>query len=120
MSQWLVIEGVRYDMQEAVQKASIRSLKDLQKAAGISVNSIVSALSSMAELADPSAVFDSVEHLDAFAGLVFLCKRKAGEDVSFDDACDVSLADIRIDFETEDEVVEDPKGPLTLEERDAG
>lgn len=116
MSQWLVVDGTRYDLQESVQRASIKTLVDLQKSAGISVNTIAETLVGMGEMASPSELFDSVERLNVFAALVFLCKRKAGEQVSFDDAAEVSMADVSIDFddESEDEA-DDPKGPRTTE-----
>jgi len=117
MSHWLVIEGDRFDMQEALGKASIRTLVDLQKSAGISVNTIVDTLSSLGEVEDPRELFNSVERLYVFAALVFLCRRKAGESLSFDDATEVSLADVRIDFDVADEDAEsdDPKVPSTPE-----
>jgi uncharacterized protein (DUF433 family) len=121
MSHWLVIEGDRFDIQEALGKASIRTLVDLQKSAGISVNTIVDTLAALGEMEDPRELFNSVERLYVFAALVFLCRRKAGEKLSFDDATEVSLADVRIDFEDDEaEVASDPKDPQTLEERDAG
>jgi hypothetical protein len=117
MSQWLVVNEVRYDLQDAVQHASIRSLVDLQKAAGISVNTIAETLVGMGEMQSPEELFESVERLNVFAALVFLCRRKAGEQVSFDDASEVSMADVALDFDDdEDEAEDDPKGQSTPEE----
>jgi len=119
MSQWLVVRGVRYDLQGAVQEASIRSLVDLQKAAGISVNTIAETLVGMGEMQSAAEIFDSVERLNVFAAMVFLCWRKAGEKVSFDEAAEVSMSEVSIDFDVEEDAAdEDPKDLSTLEEHD--
>ena len=116
MSQWLVVDGVRYDLQEAIQEPSIRSLVDLQKAAGISVTTIAETLVGMGGMKSATEIFDSVERLNVFAALVFLCRRKAGErDLTFDEASEVSLANVSLDFEDDDEVEDDPKDPSTPE-----
>lgn len=117
MSQWLVVQGVRYDLQEAVQHASIRALVDLQKAAGISVNTIADTLVGMGDMKSPREIFDTVERLNVFAAMVFLCRRKAGDVVTFDEASEVSMADVRIDFDDDDDETadEDPKDQSTPE-----
>ena len=110
----LTVGGVSYDLERSIQQASIRDLVDLKRATqvggvgGISIKSIASALNELAELSDPMDIFDSLETLETFGALVFLCKRKAGEQVTFEEACSTPLSDVGL---TVDEVVEesDPK-----------
>lgn len=112
----LTVGGVSYDLERSIQQASIRDLVDLKRATqvggagGVSIKSIAAVLESLGELESPMDMFDSVDTLETFAALVFLCKRKAGEAVSFDEAGSVSLADVGLivdDAEAEDEAPKD-------------
>ncbi|GAA1787871.1 hypothetical protein [Agromyces lapidis] len=111
----LTVDGVSYDLERAIQHAAIRDLVDLKRATqvggvgGISIKSIVTALEAMQEFDSPMDMFDSVETLETFAALVFLCKRRAGEPVTFDEACSVSLASVGLEVEDGEAVEVDPK-----------
>jgi len=120
MSQRLVVGGVEYDLFEAIQEASIRDLILLKKDGGVSVKSIVEAFNALSESADPLDVFDSVDALEAFAGLVFLCKRKAKENVSFEDAASVSFASVKFGDDEDEEEADDPKVSSTPDSVEAG
>jgi hypothetical protein len=104
---WLTYEGQQFDLQAATQAASIRDLVELKKTAGISVRTIADTLVGMGEMESFLDIYDSVDRLEVFAAMLFLCKRKAGESFSWDDALGASLVDITLSFE-EDEA-DDPK-----------
>ena len=118
----LTVDGVSYDLERAIQHAAIRDLVDLKRATqvggvgGISIKSIVAALDAMQAFTDPMDMFDSVETLETFAALVFLCKRKAGETVTFDEAAGTSLASVGLEVEDDEPEAVDPKDQSTLEE----
>lgn len=104
---WLEYDGTRYDLQEATQRSAIRDLVELKKLSGISVRTIADTLIGMGEMESPLEIFDEVERLEVFAAMLFLCKRKAGDTFSWDDALSASLIDISLDFG--EAVEEDPK-----------
>lgn len=106
---WLTFEGVRYDLREATQKPLIRDLIELKKQAGISVRTIADVLIGMGEMNSILDVYDEVDRLEVFAAMLFLCKRKAGEDYTWNDALSVSLIDITIEFDEEEGEESDPK-----------
>ena len=117
----LTVEGVSYDLERSIQQASIRDLVDLKRATqvggqgGISIKSIAGALNKLAELSDPMDIFDSLETLETFGALVFLCKRKAGESVSFDEACNTPLSDVGLTVDEVEAAEDDPKDQSTPE-----
>lgn len=57
---------------------------------------------------DSFGFLDSVAKRAHFAGVVFLCRRYAGEEATFGDIEDIALSDLKLTFEA-DEVSADPK-----------
>lgn len=131
----VTIEGHEYDLADAIHKPKIGDVLDLKKSGGTAPAKIVDAIDALGEalrvLPKDASVkdldrvvlgyFDSVEHLEAFAGIVFLCRRKAGETVTWADALDTSISDVQFipEGEEEDEG-DDPKAPSTLDQGDPG
>jgi len=125
------IEGREYDLTAAIHTPKIGDVLDLKRSGGTAPSRIVraidelgDALRSVPEDATIRQVddvvlgfFDSIEHLEAFAGLVFLCRRKGGESVSWADALETSISDVKflVDAPVQ-EAGDDPKAPSTLEE----
>lgn len=130
----LTIEGQLHDLTVAMREATIGDLKDLKRLSrvdgskGLSVGAINRALNelddALSTITEDSTFdeldevilefFDDLDHLDAFAGMVFLCRRKAGDRISFDDALAVNLSDVQFVPAPDDEEEEaDPKGPPT-------
>src|SRR5690349_1330678 len=104
---WLHYEGVKYDLMAATQRARIGDLVELNRLSGISVRKIADVLIGMGGMESILDVYDEPERLEVFAAMLFLCKRKAGEPFTWDEALGTSLIDITLDF---GEVVEaDPK-----------
>ncbi len=118
----LIIEGQEHDLTAALRQAEIGDLLDLlllTKATAFEATNALPEGASWAELdAAVLEYFGEEEHLEAYGGMVFLCKRKAGEDLSYRDALKVRLNDVqfkRADDEEDDEA-DDPKGPSTPED----
>lgn len=84
----LSIQGTEYDYARALQKAKLLDQADLFTAAGIGIRSIRAMLFKLDEAETVGEAEKISEHSDvliATQGLVFLCKRYAGEKVSFED-----------------------------------
>jgi hypothetical protein len=128
------IEGREYDLTEAIHKPKIGDVLDLKRSGGTAPARIVDAIDELGEalralpedatMRDLDRVvlefFDSVEHLEAFAGIVFLCRRKAGEPATWADALGTSISDVQFalgpDDEGDDEGEgDDPKAQSTPE-----
>jgi hypothetical protein len=139
----LVIAGREYELDEAVYAPAMGDLIDLKRATKgydepVSVRTITEAVSDLGDVyigfagADDVTVadfggamldfFDDVGHLTAFAAMVFLCRRKAGEPCTWEDALSVSPSAVQFRFDVEapddEEDGADPKDPSTSE--DAG
>jgi len=113
---WLTYEGEKYDLMGATQRARIGDLVELNRLSGISVRTIADTLIGMGEMKSILDVYDDPERLEVFAAMLFLCKRKAGEAFTWDEALGASLVDISLDFGEVSE--EDPKAlsPQTPDE----
>ena len=125
----VTIEGREYDLTAAIHKPRIGDVIDLKRAGGTAPSRIVQAIDELGEtlrgLPEDATLqaldravldyFDSIEHLEAFAGIVFLCRRKSGDPVSWDDALSTSISDVQFvpDADDEAEVDADPKDPST-------
>ena len=131
----VTIEGAVFDLSEAIHKPKIGDVIDLKKSGGTSPSRIVQAIDALGDVLQtlPEGAtmqvldravldyFDSLEHLEAFAGIVFLCRRKAGEPVSWAEALDTSISDVQFalsDDDEEDSEGDDPKAPSTPEPAD--
>ena len=134
---WLTIEGEEFDLHGTVLQPELGALIDLKRASrvdgfeGISVATIKDTLDAMDEAFDaiPEGTtraemnrvilrfFDSIEHLTAFVGLVFLARRSSGVPITFEDAARVRLADVgfRVEGAQEEDEADDPKAPSTPE-----
>lgn len=104
----LIIEGRRYDLIESLSKPTLNDLyylkvktKSEEYPAGVSLKSMVPVMLRMAEISDdPAAILDDPELLLNLRALVFLCRRHAGERLSFDEANDFPISEFS--FESED------------------
>lgn len=111
----LRIAGVTYDYQEAATKVSLRHSRDLKKASGIGPKSVRLALVKFLEAIDENGQIDdevseAEDVLLGMQGLVFLCRRHAGETVAFDEI-DASYEDFVWVLEESDVPVEPPDPP---------
>lgn len=105
-----------YELEESLSKASISDLILLKRATktkdypGVSIKSIVNALE---DLKDPMDFLDSEEALETLRGMIFLCRRKAGEMGTLESLTDFPLSDMEFVYEDDeledDEADEDPK-----------
>jgi hypothetical protein len=107
----LEIFGVPHDHERALHKAQLSDLYDLKLASGIGVKSIMAGMERLYEAANAGrdAMEDAVGEADvilAIQGLVFLCRRAAGETLTYKEAS-VSYSDLRW-APDEDDVEPDP------------
>lgn len=104
-----------YDYQRALQKVGISHLLDLKVSGGIGKRTVNAGLDALSEalvqvegesdkdfldralLADENPVI-----LRGLVGLVFICKRHAGETVTFEEAGEFGLQDLRFVLEDSD------------------
>ncbi|MHA7270397.1 hypothetical protein [Arthrobacter sp. HLT1-20] len=111
----LIVAGVKYPLQEAIQGATLRNLYALKVQTGLGMKSLRDSFQHMQESApkpgevgDPLDVLESEESLLALQAMVWLCKRHAGEFVSVAEANDVPLSQIGFEQEQEAPVAQDP------------
>jgi hypothetical protein len=114
----LSILGTEYDYGLALRKAKLTDLYDLSLAAKIgvrSVNAMLFRLDEASTVDERLAASEEPDVLIATQGLVFLCRRHAGEKVSFEDSA-VSWEDLAWVVEDSDlEVEPDPTQALAAE-----
>lgn len=116
-----------YSLQESVAGASLGDLFTLKVQtrrdgfSGVSVKTISDTFSRVGELAaagelSPADLLDDDAFLQNMIGLVFLARRKAGENITVEDAGRVSFTDIAFEVDEDDEESapkdEDVSGPV--------
>jgi hypothetical protein len=124
----LQVDGKEYDYQRAMGKVGLKHLYDLKVQAGIGQRTVSKALDLLAEglkaeendtleqAADRAdAIQEDERVLLGLAGLVFICKRHAGETVSFDEAGQFGLGDLVFVPDESDEAEPDPTQALAAE-----
>ncbi len=101
----LLIGDAEYDIWDSVNYATLGDLDDLQEQSstpkfdGVTDPYIRDAWRIAAELADQGkSLRGSLQFRKAIQGIVFLAKRKAGEQVSWDDVRAIPYADAQIKF----------------------
>lgn len=111
----LIVAGVKYPLQEAVQGATLRDLYSLKIQTGLGMKSLRDTFKHMqdsepapGEVGDPLDILESEENLLALQAMVWLCKRHAGEFVTVAEANDVALSQIGFEREQEAPVAQDP------------
>lgn len=103
-----------YSLQESVAGASLGDLFTLKVQtrrdgfSGVSVKTISDTFSRVGELAaagelSPADLLDDDAFLQNMIGLVFLARRKAGENITVEDAGRVSFTDIAFEVDEDDE-----------------
>lgn len=122
------ISGREYEA-DSLGKATLLDTLEMKKQTGMSLGDLETKLKELSELgpsvpdnATPeeveaadqlaaSAIFDSPEHLIALGAFVWLVRRRNGERVSFEEACDFPLDELAFIEEEGDEpaVPADPK-----------
>ena len=119
----LSILGTQYDYGLALRKAKLTDLYDLSLAAKIGPRAIHQMLFRLDEAktaADAEKVSEEPDVLIATQGLVFLCRRHAGEKVSFEDSA-VAWDDLEWVIEDRDLAAEPgPTQALTDADADQG
>lgn len=107
----IVIDGLHYDLTAAVGGASLNSLRELKKAHGITVptiNANFQKIITAASSEDPDLLLEDDEFIDNMIAIVWLTKRKAGQDITWDQAGESSFGEMRL-LDDEVEVDPDPK-----------
>lgn len=122
------ISGRQYEA-DSLGKATLLDTLEMKKQTGMSLGDLETKLSELSNLGTPApenatpeetaaaeqssaaAIFDSPEHLIALGAFVWLVRRRNGERVSFEEACDFPLDELAfIEDEADEPVVSaDPK-----------
>ena len=118
----LVINGTEYPITESVTEAKLEDLLFVERETKVLghtitvkrirdyiVNDLLTPAA--AQNGDGFTFADGEANIIAFYALVYLVRRKAGEAPAFDDARNLSLADLRLAVTVEDEPEADPKDP---------
>lgn len=98
----VVINGTEYGLEESVNRATLGDLRVLKAKLGASAKTI-SATFQKFQGAKNIDLLDDDDVLRDLQAVVFLARRKAGEDVTVEEAGDVSFTDIAFASDEDDE-----------------
>ena len=108
----LRIAGTEHDLNEVLSRPSLNDLFYLKVKSrspeypeGISLVTLGEYLKKMAKITDARQLVDDPDVLLALKGVVYLCRRHAGERLTWDDAGELELADLDFVVEDSDELV---------------
>lgn len=119
----LAVDGVEYDVVDAISKAALGDLLKLKvktktsEFPGVTVKTIQKCFTTIGDLVQ-SEDFDVLDLLGDedflinMTGLIYLARRQAGEHLEVSDAAAVSFSSVEFIMD-DDEVVEAPKGLTT-------
>lgn len=118
MSSAFVIHGTRYPIAD-IGSATLFDLIDLKKQTGLGVRDLERNLADFATIGEEGATFATFEdalgseaHLLAFAALLWLTRRKAGETgMTVREAADIPLEEIDFEDDDADEAPQAPEAP---------
>lgn len=103
----LLIQGQAYELQEAIGEAFIGDLYTLKVKLGISIKTINETFETMGELSQRED-FNAMDLLDNsdvmlnLQGLIWLAKRKAGENITVEDAGRIPFAALSFEADPDD------------------
>lgn len=107
----ITIAGVQHDLQEVLAKPSLNDLFYLKVKSrseefpeGMSLARLGEYLAKMRSIQTGAQLLDDPEILLALKGVVYLCRRRAGERLTWDDAGDLRLDEITFVIEDSDEI----------------
>ena len=107
----VVIDGVKYGLEESVTKATLGDLYVLKVKLGVSVKSISATFGRLGGMTAMD-MLDDAEVLLNLQGVIWLARRKAGEPLTVEEAGEVPFTDLSI--EDDDEVGADVEAPKVL------
>lgn len=112
----IIIAGTSYGLDDSLGRASLGDLYTLKVKLGVSVKTITTTFQKFGELGanedfSPLDLLDDENVIRNLQGIVFLARRKAGENITVEDAGMVSFMDIEFELDEADEaaVAEAPK-----------
>ena len=97
-----VIQGREYAA-ASIEEISLTDLLALTRELGWSVDELQNRLTSMADFETPEEALNDEESLLALGALIWLTRRRAGERLSFEEACDFPLSSLDVVLEDGDE-----------------
>jgi len=108
----LRIAGVEHDLADVLSRPSLNDLFYLKVKSrspeypnGISLVTLGEYLSRLATIKDPRDLVDDPDVLLALKGVVYLCRRHAGERLTWEDAGELELRDLDFVVEDSDDLV---------------
>ena len=108
----LIIGTAEYPLAN-INDASLEDLMQLKQMTGIGMKTLRVRLEGLSQFADPEDVLDDAESLIALGALVWLTRKRAGEKLSFEDACKFPLSELSFAADPEDGLADegdvDPK-----------
>ncbi|ASN38997.1 hypothetical protein CGQ24_08200 [Arthrobacter sp. 7749] len=108
----IIINGKKYPLAESLQRATLNDLYALKLQTGMGMKTLRETLQRMKDYEDQSDFLEEAENMNAFRGMIWLCRRAAGEFLTVEEANNDPLAEIGFESDPEDPVVEaDPKAP---------
>lgn len=127
----LRIAGAEYDLNEVLSRPSLNDLfylktksKSPEYPNGISLVTLGEYLKKLGQITDPRQIVDDADVLIALKGVIYLCRRHAGERLTWDDAGELELAELDFVIEDSDELVlekaheDPPQAPSDFEADD--
>lgn len=107
----LKIAGVPHDLNEVLSRPSLNDLFYLKVKSrspeypdGMSLSKLGEYLKKMAAMTNPADIVDDPDVLLGLKGVVYLCRRRAGEKLTWEDAGELELSELDFVLEDSDEV----------------
>ncbi|WP_411732188.1 hypothetical protein [Paeniglutamicibacter sp.] len=106
----IVINGKKYPLAESLQRATLNDLYALKLQTGMGMKSLRETLQRMKDYEDQADFLEEAENMQAFRGMIWLCRRAAGEFLTVEEANNDPLVEIGFENDEEAPVAEtDPK-----------
>lgn len=99
----LTIDGTTYEVTDAIQKATLGDLYVLKAKHAVSVKTIRDTFQRMQGSTDQLDFLDDADVFKSLIGIIWLCRRKAGEDTSMEACEQVPMSDLLITQEDEEQ-----------------
>jgi hypothetical protein len=107
----LILSGREYELEDALQRSTLADLYQLKLKTGIGMKTLKASLEAMGEFDNPEDFLDDERVLLAFNALIWLCRRRAGEKLTLEEANDVPISEVAFETDEPDVTPDEPADP---------
>lgn len=104
----LIVGDKKYPLEESLQKASLNDLYVLKVRSGMGIKSLKDNLERMQTYEDPLDFLDDADNIMALQAMIWLCRRRSGENLTIEEANACPLNEIGFEADEEPAAVTDP------------